>query len=63
MTEFPVSITFQGKLEKIDAQRAGSTAAARALICRTSGSNINLKKTPATVGMFIHGQEKTACVN
>lgn len=62
VTEFPISITFQGKLEKstLKGQVNGGGAV---LYCRTSGSNINLKKTAATVSMFIHGQEKAACAD
>ncbi|HJQ69092.1 MAG TPA: DUF4097 family beta strand repeat-containing protein [Blastocatellia bacterium] len=62
MTEFPVSITFQGKLEKstLKGQVNGGGAV---LYCRTSGSNINLKKNPAAVSMLIHGLQKQACSN
>jgi DUF4097 and DUF4098 domain-containing protein YvlB len=58
VTEFPVSITFQGKLEKstLKGQVNGGGAV---LTCRTSGSNINLKKTGGPEGKLIQGQEKT----
>ncbi|HEX5735920.1 MAG TPA: DUF4097 family beta strand repeat-containing protein [Blastocatellia bacterium] len=62
VTEFPVSITFQGKLEKstLKGQVNGGGAV---LYCRTSGSNINLKKIGAPVSQLIRSQEKMACVN
>ena len=62
VTEFPVSITFQGKLEKstLKGQVNGGGAV---LYCRTSGSNINLKKTASPVSQLIYDQGKTACVN
>jgi DUF4097 and DUF4098 domain-containing protein YvlB len=62
VTDFPVAITVQGKLDK-SAIKGRVNGGGAVVYCRTSGSNINLKKTAATVGMFMPGHEKAACVN
>ncbi len=49
VTEFPVAITLQGKLDKLTV-RGRVNGGGAVLFCRTSGSNINLKKVTPTVG-------------
>ncbi len=62
VTEFPISITLQGKLDG-SSLRGRINGGGPVVFCRTSGSNINLKKTPATVGSYLHFVEKQACAN
>jgi hypothetical protein len=62
VTEFPVSITLQGKLEK-SVLRGSVNGGGHILYCRTSGSNINLKKIAATVSFLIPATERSVCVN
>jgi DUF4097 and DUF4098 domain-containing protein YvlB len=50
VTEFPVALTLQGKLDK-SMVKGRVNGGGPVVYCRTSGSNINLKKTPATVGL------------
>jgi hypothetical protein len=62
VTEFPISITLQGKLDG-SALRGRINGGGPTIYCRTSGSNINLKKTAPTVGSLLHFVEKQACAN
>lgn len=62
VTEFPISITLQGKLDG-SSLRGRINGGGPVIYCRTSGSNINLKKTPPSVSSLIPLVEKHACAN
>jgi DUF4097 and DUF4098 domain-containing protein YvlB len=62
VTEFPIAITLQGKLDG-SSLRGRINGGGPVVYCRTSGSNINLKKTPPPVGSLLHFVEKQASTN
>ena len=62
VTEFPIAITLQGKLDG-SSLRGRVNGGGAVVYCRTSGSNINLKKTPPTVGSLVDSVKKQACAN
>jgi hypothetical protein len=62
ITEFPVSVILQGKLDK-SMLKGPVNGGGHVLYCRTSGSNINLKKIAGTVSFLAPVAEKSVCVN